>query len=102
MLELGLTGLPTNNLDTEHDFSKFSCLSDIARFLNRTFSAKGIGNDMTLFKFKKRRSAKYNQENCKCFKHRKKQWNEKQKVCNPYQRKNAESCETERLCQKAP
>ena len=26
---------------------------------------------MTLFKFKKRRSAKYNQKSCKCFKHRK-------------------------------
>ena len=37
-----LTYLPTNNLDTEHDFSKFCKLSEIARFHNKKFSAKGI------------------------------------------------------------
>ena len=30
-----LTGLPTNNLDTERDFSKFSQLSEVARFRNQ-------------------------------------------------------------------
>ena len=64
------TGLPSNNLDTEHDFSEFSLLSEVAG--GQKFSAKGIQSDMTLFKSKKKRSAKYNQKSCKCFKHERK------------------------------
>ena len=41
-----LFGLPTNNLSTERDFSKFSHLS------NYRFLATGIRNDMTLYKSK--------------------------------------------------
>ena len=41
-----LFGLPINNLSTERDFSKFSHLS------NYRFQAKGIRNDMTLYKSK--------------------------------------------------
>ena len=48
-----LTGLPTSNLDAECNFSKFSWLSEVARFCNNKFSAEGIWNDMTLFKSKK-------------------------------------------------
>ena len=48
-----LLGLPTNNLDTERDLSKFSCLSEVAKFRNNKFSAKGIRNDMTLYQSKK-------------------------------------------------
>ena len=41
-----LFGLPIHNLSTERDFSKFSHLS------NYRFQAKGIRNDMTLYKSK--------------------------------------------------
>ena len=66
-----LSSLPTNNLDTECGFSKFSWLSEVARLHNRKFFAKVIQIGMTLFKSKKKISAKYNQEICKCFKHKK-------------------------------
>ena len=133
-MELRLAGLPTNNLDTERDFAKFNRLSEVARFCNRKFSAKSIGNDTTLFKSRKgkvqniirkvvnvltlSRSMSLSLKNQLCksidwfyvrgtltvtgFNTREKQWNEKQIVRNLYQRKNAESRETERLCQEAP
>ena len=41
--------LPTNNLDTERDLSKFSRLPGVARLRNKGFKAKGIRNDMTLY-----------------------------------------------------
>ena len=47
-----LFGLPTNNLSTERDFSKFSHLSEVAKFKNYKFQAKGIRNYMILYKSK--------------------------------------------------
>ena len=47
-----LQGLPTNNLDAERDLSKFSRLSQVAKYRNSKFTAKGIRNDMTLYKSK--------------------------------------------------
>ena len=44
--------LPTNNLNTKSDFSKFSRLSEVAKFRNYSFLAKGTRNDMTLYKSK--------------------------------------------------
>ena len=95
-----LTGLPTSNLDAECNFSKLSWLSEVARFCNNKFSAEGIWNDMTLFKSKKELQNMIR----KSFKHKRKtvEWETKWIACNPYQRKNAERCETERICQKAP
>ena len=37
-----LKGLPTNNLVTERDLSKLSSLSEVAKFRNYQFKAKGI------------------------------------------------------------
>ena len=79
MLELRLTGLPTNNLDTERDFLKFSRLSEVARFRNRKCSAKGIRNDMTLFKSKKGEVQNVIRKVANVLNTREKQWNEKQK-----------------------
>ena len=47
-----LFGLSTKNLSTERDFSKFSHLSEVRKFRNYRFQAKGIRNDMTLYKSK--------------------------------------------------
>ena len=44
-----LKDLPTNNLDTERDFAKFSHLSAVAKFRNKNFKAKGIRTDMVLY-----------------------------------------------------
>ena len=79
MLKLRLTGLPTNNLDTERDFSKGSRLSEVAGFRNRKFSAKGIRNDMTLFKSRKGEVQNIIRKVANVLNTRKKQWNEKQK-----------------------
>ena len=74
-----LTGLPTNNLDTERDFSKFNRLSEVARFRNRKFSAKGTRNGMTLFKSKKGEAQNIIRKAVNVLKIREKQRNEKQK-----------------------
>ena len=47
-----LFGLPRNNLSTERNFSKFSHLSELAKFRNYRFQGKSITNDMTLYKSK--------------------------------------------------
>ena len=64
---------------TKRDFSKFSRLSEVARFRNRKFSAKGIQNDMTLFKFKKGEVQNIVRKVANVLNTREKQWNEKQK-----------------------
>ena len=69
----------TNNLDTLRDFSKFSRLSEVARFRNGKFSAKGIQNDMTLFKSKKGGVQNIIRKATNVLNTREKQWNEKQK-----------------------
>ena len=48
-----LKGLPTNNLVSERDLSKFSPLSQVAKFCSYQFKAKGIRNDMTLWRANK-------------------------------------------------
>ena len=48
-----LKGLPTNNLVTERDLSKFIRLSEVAKFRNYQFKAKGIQKDITLYKASK-------------------------------------------------
>ena len=52
LIEDELFGLPTNNLSIERDLSKFSRLSEVAKFRNYRFQAKGIRNDMTVYKSK--------------------------------------------------
>ena len=42
------TGLPTNNLIPERDFSVFDCLAKSAKSMNQNFEAINIRNDMTL------------------------------------------------------
>ena len=81
MLQLCLKGLPTNNLDTERDFSICSRLSEVARFRNRKFSAKGIRmrNGMTLFKSKKGEEQNIIKKVANVLNTREKQWNEKLK-----------------------
>ena len=48
MSEVELEGLPTNNLDTERDFSVFDRISRIAKLANRIFTGEDIKNNMTL------------------------------------------------------
>ena len=81
MLESRLTGMPTNNPDTEPDPSKVSRLSEVARFRNRKFFAKFIRmrNDMTLFKSKKGEVQNIIRKIANILNTREKQWNEKQK-----------------------
>ena len=48
-----LTGLPTNNLESESHLVKFGKQAAVAKFRNQRFKAKGIRNDFTfLFKLK--------------------------------------------------
>ena len=44
-----LFGLPTSNLSTEKDFSKFNRLSEVVKFRNYRFQAKSIRNYMILY-----------------------------------------------------
>ena len=44
-----LKDFPTNNLDCERDLAKFSHLAYVAKFRNKSFKAKGIRTDMTLY-----------------------------------------------------
>ena len=44
-----LKDLPTNNLDCERDLAEFSHLASVAKFRNKSFKAKGIRTDMTLY-----------------------------------------------------
>ena len=74
-----LLGLPTNNLDTERDLSKFSRLSEVAKFRNNKFSAKGIRNDMTLYQSKKGEVQSIARNITKVLEKREKVWNENQK-----------------------
>ena len=48
-----LSGLLTNNLGTVRHLSKFSCLSEGAKFRNSRFKVKGIRNDMSLYQCEK-------------------------------------------------
>ena len=47
-----LFGLPTNNLSTERNFCKFSDFAEVTKLRNYRFQAKGIRNDMALYKSK--------------------------------------------------
>lgn len=48
-----LEGLPTNNLVTERDLSRFDREAKVAKSRNRRFKAKNIRNNMILYKTKK-------------------------------------------------
>ena len=74
-----LLGLPTNNLDTKRDLSKFSRLSEVAKFRNNKFSAKGIRNDMTLYQSKKGEVQSIARKITKVLEKREKVWNENRK-----------------------
>ena len=74
-----LYGLPTNNLDTERDLSKFSRLSEVAKFLNNKFSAKGIRNDMTLYQSGKGAISNIAIKIRKVLEDREEKWNDSQK-----------------------
>ena len=54
--------LPTNNLDSERQLSVFGKRAPVAKFRNKKFTAKGIRNDVTLFK-----SQTFKTEPCKNF-----------------------------------
>ena len=47
-----LSDLPKNNLDAESLLSGFGRKAPVAKFRNKTFTAKGIRNDVTLFQAK--------------------------------------------------
>ncbi|KAG1667875.1 Cyclin-A2 [Nymphon striatum] len=51
--EKDLEGLPTNNLVTERDFSRFDREARVAKSRNRRFKAKNIQNNMVLYKCSK-------------------------------------------------
>ena len=48
-----LEGLPTNNLITERDLSRFDREAKVAKCCNRRFKAKNIWNNMILYKTEK-------------------------------------------------
>ena len=70
-----LSGLLTNNLDTERDLSKFSRLSEVAKFRNNKFSAKGIRNDMTFYKSGKGEVQNITRKIRKVLEDRENEWN---------------------------
>lgn len=74
-----LRGLPTNNLDTERDLSKFSRLAEVAKFRNNKFKGKGIRNDMTLFQSKIGKVQTIARRVTKVLENREKVWNDNQK-----------------------
>ena len=74
-----LKGLATNNLVTERDLSKFSRLSEVAKFCNHKFKANGIRNDMTLYKSNKGEVYQVVRKLQKVLESREKEWNAKQK-----------------------
>ena len=47
-----LEGLPTNNLVTERDLSRFDREAQVAKSRNRRFKAKNIRNNMVLYETK--------------------------------------------------
>jgi len=75
-----LQGLPTNNLDAERDLSRFSRLAQVANYRNNKFTAKGIKDDMTLFKSNKGEIENISRKVTKILKSREKKWNESQKT----------------------
>ena len=74
-----LVGLPTNNLFTERDFSKFDRLAKVAKCRNRKFTGKGIRDSMVLFKVTDMKVDKLTKQISKLFSHRKKNWTQEQK-----------------------
>ena len=75
-----LKGLPTNNLITERDLSKFSQLAEVAKYRNYQFKAKGIRNDMTLYKSNKGEVLSVARKLRKVLDSHEKEWNAKQKA----------------------
>ena len=74
-----LKGLPTNNLVTERDLSKFIRLSEVAKFRNHQFKAKGIQKDITLYKASKGEVDQEARKLWRVLESREKEWNAKQK-----------------------
>ena len=73
------SGLATNNLEPESDFSKFSRLAEVAKFRNNKFKAKGIRNDMVLYKSEKGKVASIARKIKNVLEDREKEWNTSQK-----------------------
>ena len=74
-----LKGLPTNNLETERDLSKFSRLSEVATVPNYHFKVKGIWNDITFYKTSKGEVDQLARKLQKVLESREKELNAKQK-----------------------
>ena len=80
LTESQLQGLPTNNLVTERDLSKFSRLAEVAKFRNKNFKAKGIRNDMTLYQSNKGEVQNLARKIRKVLQQREIEWNDNQKT----------------------
>ena len=74
-----LVGLPTNNLITERDFSKFGRLAKVAKSRNRKFTAKGIRDSMVLFKSDNVKVDRLTKEITKLLSHHERKWTKEQK-----------------------
>ena len=74
-----LSGLPTNNLDTERNLLKFSCLSEVAKIRNIRFKAKGIRNNTTLYQSGKGNVTNLAKKNRKVLEECESNWNADQK-----------------------
>ena len=80
LTESQLQGLPTNNLVTETDLSKFSRLAEVAKLRNKNFKAKGIRNDMTLYQSNKGEVQNLARKIRKVLQQREIEWNDNQKT----------------------
>ena len=75
-----LEGLPTNNLITERDLSRFDREARVSKCRNRRFKAKNIRNNMVLYKNKSEyKIDKTSRKICTILLERETKWNDKQK-----------------------
>ena len=74
-----LVGLPTNNLITEIDFSKFDRLAKVSKSRNRKFTAKGIRDSMVLFKSDNVKVDRPTKKITKLLSHHEQKWTKEQK-----------------------
>ena len=74
-----LVSLPTNNLITEIDFSKFDRVAKVAKSRNRKFTAKGIRDSMVLFKSDNVKVDRLTKKITKLLSHHEQKWTKEQK-----------------------
>lgn len=74
-----LEGLPTNNLVTERDLSRFDREAQVAKSRNRRFKAKNIRNNMVLYKTKSKiKVDKISKQIAEMLNQREEKWNQSQ------------------------